>query len=187
VSTIPYYEPTFRDSLRSVGRITHQGIQQPSLPPCITASPEPHLQSLTTASTPKNPTRRTPPQTDVLIRAVLDPHGEIGQLSHDIGLLLAREDFIRRVDKIDPMDQARLVDRVDKVRFQTAFLFLLSLFPLGTFRCIPPSTHETQSHCALSESSAVPPSDSRIQSCSPRDLRGVVTLPSRPEDQRIFG
>jgi len=117
----------------------------------------------------------------VQIQALLGPHVQIGQLSQDTGLLLARDDLIQHVGEISPKDQERLVDRVDQVCFKIVPPFSCHLFTLDTFRCTRPSTHETQSACSCSEPSAVQPSDSLVRPYSPRDLKDAVASPSRPE------
>jgi len=78
------------------------------------------------AATTKHPLHHTPSQANALLQALLDSHVEIRQLGQEVGLWLATEDPMRLIGEIDLEDQARLVDRVDTVRFQTAFLFLLS-------------------------------------------------------------
>jgi len=84
------------------------------------------------ATPTENFPRHTPPQTDVLVQDVLDPRMQNGQLSQKVGVLLAGEDLKRFADEIDPKDQAKLVERVDQVRFQIVFLFLLSSFHTGS-------------------------------------------------------
>jgi len=80
------------------------------------------------AATTKHPLHHTPSQANALLRALLDSHVQIGQPGQEVGPWLATEDPMRLIGEIDLENQAGLIDRVDKVRFRTASLFLLSSF-----------------------------------------------------------